>query len=89
LFDVPLEVPATVLGKGTTHAIQSGVMIGYEGMVLHMLTRFRAELDPLASTVATGGLCNAIPSLRPVFDVIEPNLTLDGLRQIVDHTQKG
>jgi len=83
LFDVPLEVPASALGRGTTHAIQSGVMIGYEGMVIHMLNKFRTELDEKAGTVATGGLCHAIPSLRTVFDVIEPNLTLDGLRQIV------
>jgi len=85
LFDVPLEMPDSVLGKGTTHAIQAGVMIGYEGMVLHMLKRFRSELDPNAGTVATGGLCVAIPTLKAAFDVVDPHLTLDGLRLIVNH----
>lgn len=85
LFDVPLEVPSSVLGKGTTHAIQAGVLIGYEGMVHHMLSRFKAELDTDAGTVATGGLCAAIPSLKSSFDVIDPHLTLDGLRRIVNH----
>jgi type III pantothenate kinase len=85
LFDVPLEMPATVLGKGTTHAIQSGIMIGYEGMVLHMLKKFREALDPQAGTIATGGLCYAIPSLQPAFDVIDPHLTLEGLRLIVEN----
>ena len=85
LFDVPLEMPGSVLGKGTTHAIQAGVMIGYEGMVLHMLKKFRSELDPDAGTAATGGLCVAIPSLRTAFDVVDPQLTLDGLRLIVNH----
>ena len=84
LFDVPLEMPASVLGRGTTHAIQAGVMIGYEGMVLHMLNKFKEALDPKAGTVATGGLCFAIPSLKPAFDVIDPHLTLDGLRLIVE-----
>ena len=88
LFDVPLEMPHSVLGKGTTHAIQAGVMIGYEGMVLHMLSKFRAELDPGAGTVATGGLCVAIPTLKFAFDAIDPNLTLDGLRLIVNHFQQ-
>jgi type III pantothenate kinase len=87
LFDVPLEMPRSVLGKGTTHAIQAGVMIGYEGMVLHMLNKFRSELDPSAGTVATGGLCVAIPTLKSAFDAIDPNLTLDGLRLIVNHFQ--
>lgn len=85
LFDVPLEMPGTVLGKGTTHAIQAGVLIGYEGMVLHMLDKFRSELDVNANTVATGGLCFVIPSLKTAFDAIDPHLTLEGLRLIVNH----
>ncbi|MEJ1241554.1 type III pantothenate kinase [Chryseolinea sp. T2] len=85
LFDVPLEMPSSVLGKGTTHAIQSGVLIGYEGMVMHMLKKFRLELDPDANAVATGGLCYAIPSLKSSFDVVDPRLTLEGLRLIVNH----
>lgn len=83
LFDVPLDMPDSVLGKGTTHAIQAGVMIGYEGMVLHMLNKIRSELGTGAGAIATGGLCYAIPSLADAFDSIDPNLTLNGLRLIV------
>jgi type III pantothenate kinase len=83
LFDVPVEMPSTVLGKGTTQAIQAGVVIGYEGMVIHMLNRIREELkDPDVKSVATGGLCKAIPSLGAVFTEIDPYLTLSGLRII-------
>ena len=85
LFDVPLEMPLSVLGRGTTHAIQAGVMIGYEGMVIHMLAKFRKEMDQEIGTIATGGLCNAIPSLASAFDAVDPNLTLEGLRLIVQH----
>lgn len=88
LFDVPLEMPSSVLGKGTTHAIQAGVLIGYEGMVLHMLDKFRAELGADMKSVATGGLCFAIPSLKPVFDAVDPRLTLEGLRRIVNYELK-
>lgn len=81
LFDVPMEVPKSVLGKSTTHAIQAGVMIGYEGMVIHMLNRIKAELsDPDLKSVATGGLSMTIPSLRSVFTDVDPYLTLAGLR---------
>jgi len=81
LFDVPIEMPSTVLGKGTTQAIQAGVLIGYEGMVIHMLNRIRQELnDPDIKTVATGGLCRSIPTLSDVFTEIDPYLTLTGLR---------
>lgn len=81
LYDVPLEMPASALGRGTVHAIQAGVLFGYEGMVRHMLDRIKSELkNPALSTVATGGLSSIIPSLSAVFTRIEPNLTLNGLR---------
>jgi len=85
LFDVPLEMPASALGRGTVHAIQAGVLFGYEGMVLHMLNRIRSEVnDPMLNSVATGGLASIIPSLANVFTKVEPNLTLNGLRIVAE-----
>lgn len=81
LFDVPMEMPKSVLGKSTTHAIQAGVMIGYEGMVIHMLNRIKSELaDTDLKSVATGGLSMTIPSLKSIFTELDPYLTLSGLR---------
>jgi type III pantothenate kinase len=83
LFDVPLEMPKTVLGKNTVHAIQAGILIGYEGLVKFMLERIREELeDENLSTVATGGLSTIITPQNGTFTRIEPNLTLDGLRLV-------
>jgi type III pantothenate kinase len=82
LFDVPLEMPSTALGKNTVQAIQSGVLISYEGAVSNMLKRIKIELQGNVSTVATGGLSSVIPSLPSMVDKMEPNLTLDGLRLI-------
>ncbi|MEJ7646764.1 MAG: type III pantothenate kinase [Chryseolinea sp.] len=85
LFDVPLEMPSTVLGKGTTQAVQAGVLIGYEGMVMHMLKRIKEELnDHDVKTIATGGLCRIIPTLGEVFTEIDPYLTLTGLRIVAE-----
>lgn len=81
LFDVPLELPASVLGKNTVHAIQAGILIGYEGLVSSMITRIKSELnDPACVTVATGGLSSIITSLKHQFTVVDHNLTLNGLR---------
>jgi type III pantothenate kinase len=80
LFDVPLEMPASVLGKCTVHAILAGILFSYEGAVHNILRRIKAELQTEVSTVATGGLSSIIPSIEDVVDRIEPNLTLDGLR---------
>jgi type III pantothenate kinase len=81
LFDVPLEMPSSVLGKNTVQAIQAGILFGYEGLIHAILERIRHELaDPDLRTVATGGLSSVIKPNRELFTRIEPNLTLDGLR---------
>lgn len=87
LFDVPLELPGSVLGKNTVHAIQAGILIGYEGLVSSMIKRIKSELgDPQCATVATGGLSSIITSLRDQFTEVDPNLTLNGLRLISELT---
>jgi type III pantothenate kinase len=85
LFDVPLEMPSTALGRGTVQAIQAGVLIGYEGMVKHMLEKIRTELNqPSINSVATGGLSSIIPSLHDVFTIVDPHLTLQGLKIVAE-----
>lgn len=82
LFDVPLETPPSSLGKNTVTAIQSGIMIGYEGLVRNMVAKIKAELNTDCVVIATGGLSSKIISLNDLFHSIEPHLTLDGLRRI-------
>ncbi len=83
LFDVPLEMPESVLGKNTVHAIQAGILIGYKGLVQAITGQIRQELnDPQLVTVATGGLSAVIKTHEGLFTRIEPNLTLDGLRLV-------
>lgn len=85
LFDVPLEMPQSALGKNTVHAIQAGILLGYEGLVRTMLDKIRTELgDQTIPSVATGGLSSIITSLNGTFTILEPNLTLNGLRLVGD-----
>ncbi|GIL21925.1 MAG: type III pantothenate kinase [Bacteroidota bacterium] len=85
LFDVPLEMPTSPLGKNTITAIQSGVLFGYEGLVKNVVSHIQAELKVSCIVVATGGLSSIIAPLTGFFHSIEPNLTLDGLRLIGEH----
>ncbi|MCB0584566.1 MAG: type III pantothenate kinase [Phaeodactylibacter sp.] len=82
LPEVPLELPASAVGKNTVHAIQSGILIGYVGLVRHLLQAIREELGQQYIAVATGGLSSILHPLKKEFHSIEPNLTLDGLRLI-------
>ncbi len=82
LPEVPLIVPESVLGRDTFHAIQAGILIGYEGLVSHLLKRHRAELKEDCVVIATGGLSGVLENLKPEYDLIDRNLTMDGLRII-------
>jgi len=88
LPDVPLEMPASAIGKNTIQAMQAGVLLGYVGLVESLVGHIRAELgDPACPAVATGGLSSVITPLKQLFHAIEPNLTLDGLRIIGQFAQ--
>lgn len=80
LPEAPLEFPTSAVGRDTIHAIQSGVLIGYVGLVRHIIQQIREELGSHFGTVATGGLSALLTPLHNDFDTIEPNLTLEGLR---------
>jgi len=82
LPDVTLDLPASVLGRDTVHAIQSGVLIGYTGLVEKLVARYKSEWSPDAIVIATGGLNHVLKPLRSLFFEVHPNLTLDGLHAI-------
>lgn len=88
LFDVPLEMPSSALGTSTITAIQSGLVIGYDGLVRSMITAIRKELGEECPAIATGGLSFVITSLKGFFITIDPHLTLEGLRAIAEHLDK-
>ncbi len=82
LPEVPLRLPASAIGKNTVHAIQAGILLGYEGLVKAMLRRIRDELGGDCIALATGGLSSIIDTLEGEFVEIDRGLTLDGLRLI-------
>lgn len=87
LPEVPLELPTSALGQNTTHAIQAGIMLGYEGLIRSMITRIRAELNGDCMAIGTGGLVRIISSLHADFDEIIPALTLTGIKLIGETVQ--
>jgi len=88
LFDVPLEMPKSALGTNTVTAIQSGIVIGYEGLVKNMVGAIRKELGIDCPAIATGGLSFVITSLKSFFSLVDPMLTLNGLRMIGELIEK-
>jgi len=83
LGDIPLEVPASPMGKNTEQAMQAGLVLGHLCMVEGLIDRMRKEMGS-AQVVATGGLVSLFAAHTNHFDHVEPTLTLDGLKIIAE-----
>lgn len=84
LPSIDLALPESVLGQDTVHAIRSGILFGYVGLVKEMIARNRTEISDNLKVVATGGLSHVLHPLKDQFDIVDLNLTLDGLRLIYE-----
>ncbi|WP_297338044.1 type III pantothenate kinase [Algoriphagus sp.] len=82
LPEVELKLPESAIGKNTIHAIQAGVLYGYTSLVKGMLQTIREELKSDFKVIATGGLSAILTPLESDFDLVDKNLTLEGLRLI-------
>jgi type III pantothenate kinase len=82
---VDLTMPPRVIATNTTHAMQSGILFGYVGMIEGMIARMRDELrEPAARVIATGGLAPMLAPQTRTIEFVEPDLILDGLRLIFE-----
>jgi len=79
---VELVAPELAIGQNTTAALQSGLVLGYAGLVTGLVDRFKKELGADAKVVGTGGLAGIISTVADVFDTINQDLTLIGLRMV-------
>jgi type III pantothenate kinase len=80
LHDVQLNAPPSVLGKNTIQAIQSGIVMGFAGLVDSMIVRTEEELGIKLKVIATGGLSFVMKNVSSRIEIIDENLTLDGLK---------
>ncbi|MFD2200517.1 type III pantothenate kinase [Shivajiella indica] len=82
LPEVELKLPKSALGKSTSHSIQAGILYGYTGLVKGMLDTIQKELGHQCRIVATGGLSSILTTLQDSFELVDRNLTLEGIRLI-------
>jgi len=79
---IELVAPTQAIGSNTISAMQAGVIFGYAGLIEGILARIQKQLGEKAKVVATGGYARLIVSETPSIDLVNPDITLVGLRQI-------
>jgi type III pantothenate kinase len=85
---VELVRPPGAIGKNTVHAMQSGLLFGYAGLVDALAKRCKAELGGSARVVATGGLASLVKPESEVIEEVDPHLTLRGLAILYERNAK-
>jgi type III pantothenate kinase len=82
LSRVELVRPKRAIGTNTVAAMQSGIIFGYVGLIEGIVARIQKELEEKAKVIATGGFASLMAKETAVFDEVNPDLTLIGLRLI-------
>jgi len=85
---IELIKPKSVIGKNTISAMQAGIVYGYVGQVDGIVSRIIEEYGTSPEVVATGGLAEMIASESRTISVVNPLLTLEGLRFIYEKNAK-
>ena len=79
---VEMSPPKHAIGTNTKSAMQSGIIFGYMGLIEGITNRIQRELGEKAKVIATGGWAETIARATPVIDIVNPDLTLIGLKII-------
>jgi type III pantothenate kinase len=82
LVKVDFVAPESVIGKTTVAGLQAGLVYGFAGQVDGIVARMRDELGAQARAIATGGLAELIAPHSRTIELVDPDLTLEGLRII-------
>uniref|UniRef100_UPI0035C94452 type III pantothenate kinase n=1 Tax=uncultured Sphingomonas sp. TaxID=158754 RepID=UPI0035C94452 len=88
---IAIEAPATtsVIGRDTVSQMQIGIFWGYVAMIEGLVARMKAEVGRPIRVVATGGLAILFEQHTDMFDVVEPDLTIQGLAILWDRAHIG
>lgn len=84
LYQIDLVAPPNVIGKNTVHYMQSGLIIGYAGLVEGLVRRMHAQMGGPCTVVATGGLADVVAQQTEAITAVDRYLTLEGVRMIYE-----
>jgi type III pantothenate kinase len=79
---IDLEEPVSAIGKSTRNAMLAGAVYGYRGLVRQIVTEIVAKMEGKVKIIATGSYADLIAAKLPELQIVDLDLTLEGLRII-------
>lgn len=89
LARIEILAPSRVIGRTTEENLQSGIFFGAVGQIDEIVRRMVAELGGAPIVVATGGLAEAVAPHSTTIRVVDPDLTLHGIRLVEERVHAG
>ena len=68
---IELVAPPASIGRNTVHAMQSGIMFGYIGLIEGLVKRIKKELGRGTRVVATGGMAHILAAESKVIEKVD------------------
>jgi type III pantothenate kinase len=84
---IELVKPKQVIGRNTVASMQSGIVYGYIGLVDGIVRRLIKERGGQVRVLATGGMAALMADESETIELIDENLTLEGLRLIYNRNR--
>jgi len=85
---VEFQAPSRVVGRNTVESIQSGLFYGYVSMVDGMIKLMKLETRDNPLVIATGGYASLIAPKSKTIKIVDPDITLYGLKYIFEKNRK-
>lgn len=84
---IELAKPKGVVGRNPVSSMQAGIIYGFAGQVDGIVWRMQEEMNVKARVIATGGLAQLISRESKTIELVDPLLTLQGLRMIYERNK--
>lgn len=88
LPEITLSPPKEFLGRDTVSSMRSGIFFGYGALCDGIVRRMKAEFAPKSKVIATGGHSSLMAPFCRTLQIVNPDLTLQGLELTYRKTQK-
>lgn len=88
LMEVDIVKPPVIVGRTTRESIQSGLYYGHLGALKEIIAGYKQEVfanEPV-TVIGTGGFCHLYKDEK-LFDIILPDLVLQGLYQAFEYSK--